>query len=148
MKSVNLPELGSGDMSEESVDFVCAVPVLLARDLEATIDFYTRLLGFKLDFRHGEPTSYVGFSRGNAFLHYAAAAPVGGGNSVAWRPGMQPADVNFFVRDVDALHEEFRQRGAAILAEPKTQSYGIRDLDVRDPNGYVLRFNQILHGGK
>ena len=126
------------------IKFECAIPVLLTVDPEGTIDFYTRRLGFRVDFRDGDPTRYLGISRDNAALHFAIAAPVGPGHAAVWRPGLEPADVNFFVADVDALFAEFTSRGAPVKGPPADQSYGVRDFDVREPNGYILRFNQLL----
>ena len=129
---------------QDPANITCVVPVLLTNDLEATIDFYTKKLGFRIDFRHGEPTILVGLSRGEASIHYAAATPTGPRNSAAWQDGNHPADVNFFLKNVDALYEDLQRRGAPVKGKPSDQSYGIRDLDIQDPNGYVLRFNQIL----
>jgi uncharacterized glyoxalase superfamily protein PhnB len=63
---------------------------------------------------------------------------------VAWSESLEPADVNFFVSDVDALFKEFRKSGAKIDREPQDRSYGVRDFELNDCNGYLLRFNQIL----
>ena len=57
---------------------------------------------------------------------------------------VQPADVNFFVSDADALFEEFSKKGAEMDEPPTNQKYGVRDFQVKDCNGYLLRFNQIL----
>jgi len=45
-----------------------------------------------------------------------------------------------FARDVDALHEEFKSRGAAIIKEPQDYDYGMRDFDLDDPDRNHLTF--------
>ena len=45
--------------------------------------------------------------------------------------------------DVDALHRELADRG--IITEPPTnQRYGMRQLNITDPDGYTLCFQQPL----
>jgi uncharacterized glyoxalase superfamily protein PhnB len=46
------------------------------------------------------------------------------------------------VDDIEALHEEFLGRGANLLHGPVDQAYGLRELRVRDPDGYILAFGQ------
>jgi len=118
-------------------------PVLLADDVPHTVAYYCVILGFAVEFTQGE--HYIGVYRDGVHLHIAAAngAPLHS-NRVAWTEKSQPADVNFFVNNVDALYEEFKAKGAAVGDEPANQSYGVRDFQVKDFNGYLLRFNQIL----
>jgi uncharacterized glyoxalase superfamily protein PhnB len=44
------------------------------------------------------------------------------------------------VPDVDAYHARLKQKGARILSEPKTQFYGIREMQVSDPDGFLFQF--------
>jgi uncharacterized glyoxalase superfamily protein PhnB len=61
-----------------------------------------------------------------------------GANQIKRLPGH--GAVNVFVTDVDALHQEFKSRGARILSEPKDYLYGMRDFDVNDLDGNHLCF--------
>ena len=45
--------------------------------------------------------------------------------------------------DVDALHDELRARGAEVLNAPVHTEYGLREIRVRDPDGYVLAFGKL-----
>jgi uncharacterized glyoxalase superfamily protein PhnB len=45
------------------------------------------------------------------------------------------------VPDIDAYASGLRERGVAFEGGPKTQFYGIRELRVNDPSGYVLVFH-------
>jgi uncharacterized glyoxalase superfamily protein PhnB len=49
-------------------------------------------------------------------------------------------DLYVYVDDVEALHAELSERGTEILAEPGDTAYGMRELRVRDPHGYILAF--------
>jgi uncharacterized glyoxalase superfamily protein PhnB len=48
------------------------------------------------------------------------------------------------VDDVEALYIEFKERGAEITLQPTLQSYGMKEIYVRDPDGYVLCFGQDM----
>jgi hypothetical protein len=42
------------------------------------------------------------------------------------------------------LNTELVERGAELLHGPVEQGYGLREIRVRDPHGYVLAFGQRL----
>jgi uncharacterized glyoxalase superfamily protein PhnB len=129
--------------ADSSIKIAGTAPVLLVDDVAHSVAYYCLILGFKVEFTQNE--WYMGVFRDGVHIHLAAAngAPLHS-NRVAWTDKIQPADVNFFVSDVDALHREFTEKGAAVGGTPKDQSYGVRDFQLTDCNGYVLRFNQIL----
>jgi uncharacterized glyoxalase superfamily protein PhnB len=52
-------------------------------------------------------------------------------------------DLYVYVDDVEALHEELVERGADILNQPVDTEYGLREIRVRDPHGYVLAFGKL-----
>jgi uncharacterized glyoxalase superfamily protein PhnB len=54
--------------------------------------------------------------------------------------------VYFTVEEVDALFDELRAKGADIVCEPEDQVYGMREFQVRDPDGHLLAFGQLAGG--
>ena len=55
------------------------------------------------------------------------------------------SDAYFWVADAIALAKEFKQRGATFLSEPTYQQiYNGRDFQVRDCDGRILCFGQLL----
>ena len=48
--------------------------------------------------------------------------------------------MNFNVEDVDALHAEFVARGVKIDTGPVDQTWGTREMYVKDADGNSLRF--------
>jgi catechol 2,3-dioxygenase-like lactoylglutathione lyase family enzyme len=46
------------------------------------------------------------------------------------------------VDDVDALHEELRRKNVKIALAPTDQSWGNREMYVRDPDGNSIRFTR------
>lgn len=49
--------------------FDLAIPVLPAVDVAASLKWWTEICGFTEVFRHGDPASYGGLSRGPVSLH-------------------------------------------------------------------------------
>ncbi len=56
--------------------------------------------------------------------------------------GVAGGVVGFAVRDVDALHAEFVARDVQIVLPPTDQTWGNREMYVRDADGNSLRFLQ------
>ena len=58
----------------------------------------------------------------------------------------RPNGIHLFqwVRDVDSCYKEFRERGAEVTVEPEDRPYGVRDFNVRDPNGVSIVFGQDI----
>lgn len=48
--------------------------------------------------------------------------------------------MNFAIEDVDALHIEFVAKGVKIDLEPINQTWGTREMYVKDADGNCLRF--------
>ncbi len=109
------------------------VPVLHVSNAAAARAFYRDLLGFELTFSvpvEGSDPCYMGVERDDARLHLSSHAGDGA-------PG---AAVYIYVDDVDALHREFSARGTPIHLAPVDQTWGLREMYVRDPDGNSIRF--------
>ena len=110
--------------------FYQGAPLLLVPDVPATASFYRKVLGFKTD-PGAETPEYCVVWRDNAAVHLAqgAQAPTG-------------VRIFFWVKDVNALHEEVIGQGGAIAVPIGTRPYGVRDFSIRDPNGVMVVFGQ------
>lgn len=110
--------------------FYQGAPLLLVPDVTGTADFYRNILGFMSD-PGGATAEYTVVWRDNAAVHFAQGAG-------------EPTGVRifFWVKDVDALHNEVIGRGADIAVPIQTRAYGIRDFSLHDPNGVMLVFGQ------
>lgn len=103
-----------------------------SRDAEA---FYCGKLGFRLDAAHRGPEDdpcYLSVSRDQVALHLSSLAGEG--------PGWSSARV--VCDDVDALYREFTARGVEIHIAPVDQTWGAREMYVKDPDGNTLCFQQ------
>jgi catechol 2,3-dioxygenase-like lactoylglutathione lyase family enzyme len=115
--------------------------VLLVRDVARSAEYYRDALGFETRRWEVNPDHYGYASRDACHVHLARF------EGAQARPNHEEAppdmfDVYVWVDDVDVLHGELAQRGAELLHGPIEQPYGLRELRVRDPDGYIIAFGQ------
>lgn len=115
------------------------IPLLHMTNSAATEEFYCRQLGFTLAFafRPGDgrlDPCYMGVMREGVELHLSSHA----GDSAAG------SAVNIRAIDVDELHREFVGRGVPIQVGPVDQTWGLREMYVRDPDGNSIRFQAVI----
>lgn len=117
------------------------VPIVRVTDMNRAVEFYTTTLGFVEDFSYSASAQgpmYVGLSLEGHQLHLSTFAGDGPAGAATY----------CYVDDVDALFERLRARGLATPANPNspvengpvTQTWGMREFYVRDPDGNTLRF--------
>lgn len=118
---------------------------LLVRDVRAASQHYAEKLGFVAPQLYGEdPVNFAIPQRDDISIMLARAndgAPIHA-NSTDF--GMFSA--YFWVRDVDALYDEFNANGADITEKPTDRVYGIREIYVRDLDGHLLCFGSDIEG--
>jgi uncharacterized glyoxalase superfamily protein PhnB len=112
-----------------------AVPVMHVADAAAAEHFYCNLLGFQRTFAYRPDASrsnpcYMGLIRDGAHLHLSSFSGDGVAGGVVY----------LIVDDVDRLETELLERGVAIDMPPTDQTWGNREMYVRDPDGNSIRF--------
>ena len=118
-------------------------PYFPVADLEQSAAHYERVLGFHRDYVGGAPPEFAILSRDGLPIMLRVVSP-----PERISPNEQQGgtwDVFFWVRDVRALHEELRNRGADVVYGPIVRTaYQMEEFAVRDRDGYVLGFGQAL----
>jgi len=114
-----------------------AIPVLHVSDTAAARRFYCDQLGFHFEFAYRpdgvkDDPCYMGASRDGVWLHLSSFSGDGVPGGVA----------NFLVNDVDQLHAEFLAKGVPIAVGPVDQTWGNREMYLRDADGNSIRFTQ------
>jgi catechol 2,3-dioxygenase-like lactoylglutathione lyase family enzyme len=104
--------------------------VFPVRDLDASLCFFTAVLGFREEFRFG---LYAGIRRDECRIHLSQQS-----NPNTSQPGS--AAIYVFCDEVDVYFAAITGRGAKVDAEPKDYDYGLRDFVIRDPDGNQLSF--------
>jgi catechol 2,3-dioxygenase-like lactoylglutathione lyase family enzyme len=112
-------------------DFGCPVPILYVHDLATSQRYFRDQLGFKLDWTDSD--DFASVSRGKTQLFLCQRCQ---GNAGSWLWVITP--------DVDKLYADLRKRGAKIKAEPKNQPWGLREMQVADVDGNVMRIGSPI----
>lgn len=104
-------------------------------DLDVTVDFYQRVLGFQLtDDRRAE--DYVSLRRGEVRVGAVRSAPPG---DRALRRPPTGLELVLEVDDVDAERDRVVAAGWPVDADLGDREWGLRDFRILDPDGYYLR---------
>lgn len=110
-------------------------PVLPVPDVPAAAAWFCRVLGFSVDFLHGEPPFYGRVKLGDrswgdpVFIHLQ-------GTSEAMHP---TGETRLHVgNDIDGLHGHVLAEGAEVLEPPTDQPWGLREFVLVAPGGHRL----------
>src|SRR5262249_9277590 len=118
-------------------------PYFLVGDVFATAEFYRDVLGFTFNQFFGDPPSFTIVARDEVRIMLRQVRPAKPAVARPNRTGMDETfDAYVYVSDVDKLATELRARKADIVEGPVDRIYRMRELLVRDCNGYVLAFGQ------
>jgi len=108
---------------------------LNVRDVQKSIEFYSKVLGMKLEWMPDEDNAYLTSGQDNLALHRLP-------------PGVEPGKIQtihhigFVVRrpeDVDQWAEQIRRHGLSLVQEPKTHRDGARSFYFHDPDGLLIQ---------
>jgi len=114
--------------ANDKVRFECVTPILNVSNIKQSLEYYTKKLGFDISFEWGEPTGFAGLNRDGVELFLCEGAQ---GGAQTW--------LSIFVDDVDRLHEQYKANGAIIVQPPTNFPWGVREMNVEDPDGHRLR---------
>jgi len=110
-------------------------PQFLVTDIEHSIEFYTKKLGFDLEFRYED--FYAGIIKDSYSLHLKFGKP-----SIEERKSKrenEDLDVIFSVEGVENLYEEFVNKSVEIIQPLCDRPYG-KEFYIADPDSYILAF--------
>jgi len=117
-------------------------PLLVTRNMEATIDFYQNILGFTLGvvFPDLDNAEYADLAKDGMSLMFVPAKNLGISRAAKLGTG-----VNLYMEidgDIDEYYRELKKKGCKIVGDIKDEPFGIRDFTIEDNNGYQLTFNK------
>ena len=110
-----------------------AIPILNVRNLRESQHYYRDALGFKIAWDYGDPPDFGAVVRGDATMFMCQRCQSTPG---AW--------TMVFTRNVDQLHKELVTRNAIIQMPPTNMPWNLREMQVADPDGNVIRFASSL----
>jgi catechol 2,3-dioxygenase-like lactoylglutathione lyase family enzyme len=115
--------------------FKSAIPVLHVSSAAQAEEFYCEKLGFRQQFAYRvdeirPDPCYMGLRRDGVELHVSSFSGDGAPGGVVF----------LLVDDVDLLHAELVAKSVPIALEPTDQSWGNREMYVKDSDGNSIRF--------
>ena len=108
---------------------------LNVRNVRQSLEFYSNVLGMKLEWMPDEENAYLTSGQDNLALHQLPQGSEPG-------PWQMVHHIGFVVRNpdnVDAWADRVRNQGIVLAAEPKTHRDGARSFYFRDPDGLLIQ---------
>jgi uncharacterized glyoxalase superfamily protein PhnB len=118
-------------------------PNLSVKDMNETLDFYTKKLGFMpgMTFPNPDTPVYADVTKDGMTFMFTPAAGA---------KEKMGAGVNFYLQidgDIDSYYNDLLNRGVNVRVDIKNEPFGIRDFTIEDPDGYRLTFNAPVKAG-
>ena len=107
-------------------------PQLLVAHLEDSIEFYTKKLGFSLDFRYED--FYAGIVKDSHSIHLKSGTQMERGTN-----NNQDLTIIFSVDRIEHLYEEVLSKSIEIVQPLRNMPYG-REFYIADPDGNHIAF--------
>lgn len=110
-------------------------PQLIVTDIVRSIDFYTKELGFEVEFRYED--FYAGIINNGYSIHLKSGKP-----SIEERKNKrnnEDLDIIFSIEGIEELYQEIVSSSAEIIQPLRTAPYG-KEFYIGDPDGYIIAF--------
>lgn len=108
-------------------------PQLLVADIERSVEFYTKKLGFDVDFRHDD--FYAGIIKDGFSIHLKEGKPSRGKREN--RRNNEALDIVFSVGGIEVLYEEISGKSVQIIQPLRDMPYG-KEFYFTDPDGNII----------
>ena len=122
------------------VKLTAVAPQLAVPDVIEAAEYYRDVFGFTIAGTFGDPPVHAIVNRDEAHIFFGRS---GEGTGVSNR-SLSPTgiDIYLWLEGLDDFAGEIGTRGGDIIEGPVTRSYGVREIVVRDLNGFVLTFGE------
>lgn len=111
--------------------------VLAVQNLEASVEFYTQQLGFKLLFEF-PGWAYLGRDAFVVMLGECADEP----------PASTLGDHSYFayvvVEDIASIYEEYLEKGVKIRKQLRTEDWGMKEFALQTLDGHRIMFGEAV----
>jgi catechol 2,3-dioxygenase-like lactoylglutathione lyase family enzyme len=108
------------------------IPILYSDDVQRSIEFYTRVLGFAEHWTWDETPTFGGVVNGSSTIFFCKGDQ---GHKGTW--------LAINVDNVDEFYEGIKNKGVEISGPPEDKPWFMREMVVKDPDGHILR---VGHG--
>jgi uncharacterized glyoxalase superfamily protein PhnB len=117
------------------------IPTLAVADIDASVRFYTEILGFDVGFTlPGDDGKLIHASvqRGDGYLMFGRIDSSNLHDQSPLGRGVVLYATVADNEDIDAYFQRVRDAGATVVQEPTDQFWGHRDWGITDPDGYLV----------
>lgn len=122
-------------------------PMLLVDDVDEALAWYQDVLGAKLAYKLPDdpPFEWVSILLDGVEIMLANKQAAQGWYTDAVKSADTPTNciIYIYVKDTEALYGRIKNK-AKVVAEPHDQYYGMRELVIEDPFGFVLIFAEAI----
>lgn len=121
--------------------FIRCAPHLPVKNLRHTLDYYREVLGFDEEWMMANIDG--GIQRDGMRLLFVEDEDF----TTDINNQKHSLPLLWFVEDIDAIFEEFKERKIPLAADLQTHSYGLREFAFVDINGYYIRIAETIYEG-
>ena len=110
-------------------------PQFLVADLNRSIEFYTKKLGFEISFHYED--FYCGIIKGGYSIHLKLVD-----QAIEERENRENnghLDITFSVEGIDDLYEYIKSKSVEVIQPLRDMPYG-REFYISDPDGHIIAF--------
>ena len=116
-------------------------PVFVVPDVVVAAEYYRDVLGFRILSYFLNPPVFAIVERDAVYIHLGKADnDAHPSPNISRRRGLG-IDAYIWVNDLDALHAEFKSRGAKIIESPVLRVYKCYEMVIEDNFGFRLCFS-------
>jgi catechol 2,3-dioxygenase-like lactoylglutathione lyase family enzyme len=112
-------------------------PQFVVADIDRSIEFYTKKLGFDIDFRYED--FYAGIVKDGFSIHLKLADPPNENRGNRGNHGNEDLDIVFSVDGIEDLYQELSNKSIEFVQPLRQMPYG-KEFYIADPDGYVIAF--------
>jgi len=110
-------------------------PQLLVTDLERSILFYTKNLGFQISFNYQD--FYCGIAKDGHSIHLKSGKPTT--EERENRRNNEHLDITFSIENIEEVYKSIKSKPVTIIQPLRDMPYG-REFYVIDPDAYIIAF--------
>jgi catechol 2,3-dioxygenase-like lactoylglutathione lyase family enzyme len=115
-------------------------PQFVVPDVVQAAEYYRDKLGFTILGYFRDPPVFAMVSRDGIEIHFGKSDTGEAAPGTQQRRGGLDAYIN--VEDLDGVYRDLQKRGANIIDGPTVRIYKMREIVIKDLNGYVIAFGE------
>jgi catechol 2,3-dioxygenase-like lactoylglutathione lyase family enzyme len=121
--------------------FIC--PLLFVKDVKASKEFYSEILGQKVEADLGENVTFEGpFSIQKA--EHITGIIFGDDRILPEKMGSENMELYFEYENIDSIERELKKKGIEFIHDVKEMPWAQKVLRIRDPDGHIVEIGEPI----